>query len=301
MTKLRTVVPLILIFGLTLSSAGSAQLVTPDSPGDTGLVMKWLGTAGWEIKTPAGTTILVDPFLTRKQPDREWQWESNEEVVFRYVKAADYIFAGHSHGDHVGDLPLIAKKFGAKIIGSRTTMNLALSAGVPPSQITMISGGEKLDFKEFSVDVILSEHRIARGRTSPPRLRELYDPVSTIVGRHFLIGGSFLYNFTFGSRRVLHQSTANFIVENLEGSNPDVALLAQGYRSYDLDAALRAMKPKVIIMHHFDQWRVPFAEGIKSRNERRARHFRRGIKRVDPRIEVVIPEFLKPYVLKLEE
>ena len=264
-------------------------------------MIKWLGTAGWEIKTPAGTTILIDPFLTRKPPDREARWESDEEVVFKHVKGADYIFAGHSHGDHVGDLPLIAKKFGARIIGSRTTMNLALSAGVPPSQITMISGGENLDFKEFTVDVIPSEHRIARGRTSPPRLRELYDPVSTIMGRHFLIGGSFLYNFTFGSRRVLHQSTANFIVENLEGSNPDVALLAQGYRSYDLDAALRAMKPKVIIMHHFDQWRVPFAEGIKSRNERRARHFRRGIKGVDPRIEVVIPEFLKPYVLKLEE
>ena len=81
-------------------------------------------------------------------------------------------------------------------------MNLALSGGVDPSQITMIRGGEKLDFKEFTVDVIPSEHRISRGRSSPPR--------------------------------VLHQSTANFIVENLEGSNPDVALLAQGYRSYDL-------------------------------------------------------------------
>ena len=300
MTRSRLVVPLIFIFALSLSSVGLAQLVLPASPGDEGLVMKWLGTAGWEIKTPEGTTILIDPFLTRKRPDRESQWESNEEVVFKYVKGADYIFAGHSHGDHVGDLPLIAKKFGAKIIGSRTTMNLALSGGVDRSQITMIRGGEKLDFKEFTVDVIPSEHRISRGRSSPPRLRELYDPVSTIMGRHFLIGGSFLYNFTFGSRRVLHQSTANFIVENLEGSNPDVALLAQGYRSYDLEAALRAMRPKVIIMHHFDQWRVPFAEGIKERNERRARSFRRGIKRVDPRIEVIIPDFLKSYVLNLE-
>ena len=30
---------------------------------------KWLGIAGWEIQT-GQTVILIDPFLTRKEPDR---------------------------------------------------------------------------------------------------------------------------------------------------------------------------------------------------------------------------------------
>ena len=30
----------------------------------------------------------------------------------------------------IGDIPFIAKRFGAKILGSRTTVNLSLTAGV---------------------------------------------------------------------------------------------------------------------------------------------------------------------------
>jgi hypothetical protein len=53
----------------------------------------------------------------------------------------------YSHADHIGDVPFIAKRFGSKIIGSRTTTNLMLAAGVDKSQVTTISGTEKFDFK----------------------------------------------------------------------------------------------------------------------------------------------------------
>ena len=44
------------------------------------------------------------------------------------ITKADFIFAGHSHADHIADIPVIAKRFGAKVIGSRTTTNIALTA-----------------------------------------------------------------------------------------------------------------------------------------------------------------------------
>lgn len=75
-------------------------------------------------------------------------------AVLKTISRADYIFAGHSHADHIADIPFIAKKFGSKVIGSRTTTNIALTGGVDQSQLTTISGGEKLHFKEFSVQVI---------------------------------------------------------------------------------------------------------------------------------------------------
>ncbi|HEV8724706.1 MAG TPA: MBL fold metallo-hydrolase [Candidatus Binatia bacterium] len=46
--------------------------------------------------------------------------KNDEEAVLSVISGADYIFAGHSHADHIGDIPFIAKRFGAKVIGSRT-------------------------------------------------------------------------------------------------------------------------------------------------------------------------------------
>ena len=123
--------------------------------------MKWLGTAGWEIRV-GSTVILIDPFLTRRPASAGQEWKTNEEEVLKNIDKADFIFAGHSHADHIADVPFIAKRFASKVIGSRTTTNIALSAGVANSQLTTISGGEKFDFQDFSVQVIESQHGFSR-------------------------------------------------------------------------------------------------------------------------------------------
>ena len=139
-----------LIFILLLVACTSSVNQSPwASEADTRPpVMKWLGNAGWEIRV-GSTVILIDPFLTRKQASASEEWRTNEEEVLRNIEKADFIFAGHSHADHIADVPFIAKRFGSKIIGSRTTVNIALTAGVDKSQLTTISGGEKFDFKDF--------------------------------------------------------------------------------------------------------------------------------------------------------
>ena len=296
--KTRAFLISVLFVGISLAACSTVQLVKTAKPGDKGVKLKWLGTAGWEIRTGT-TTILIDPFLTRKVAIRNAEWKTDEDAVLKEIKEADYIFAGHSHADHIADIPFIAKRFGSKIIGSRTTTNLALTAGVDKEQVVTIRGGEKLDFKEFSVQVIKSEHRIKPGRTQPRRLKEIEEPFhGPILGSHFLVGGSFLYYFKFGKHRVLHQSTPNFLENNLTGLNPDVALLAEGHRSYVLRHVLNTLKPEVIIIHHFDEWRVPFSEGLQRKYERRAQRFEQDIAYVDNRIQVIIPEFLKPYNLE---
>jgi L-ascorbate metabolism protein UlaG (beta-lactamase superfamily) len=159
--------------GPTMVLGGSAAEVPA-------LVLTWLGTAGWEIQIRK-TTILIDPFLTRRELDRLGkEWKTDEEAVLGAIKHADYIFAGHSHADHIADIPFIAKKFGSKVIGSRTTTNLALTGGVDKSQLVTISGGEKLDFKDFSVQVVDSEHGVLvrGGRRRRPKFEEITQPWS---------------------------------------------------------------------------------------------------------------------------
>ena len=285
--------------GQPIKCAKPGELVKRAKTKVKGVILKWLGTVGWEIRTET-TTILIDPFLTRKQRIRTAEWKTDEEAVLKVIKGADYIFAGHSHHDHIGDVPFIAKRFCSRIIGSRTTTNLALTAGVDKSQVVTIRGGEKLDFKEFSVQVIESEHGIRRGRTRPPRLSEIVEPFDgPIMGSDFVVGGSFLYHFTFGRNRVLHQSTPNFLEKTLTGLHPDIALLAVGHRGYNLERVLKKLKPKVVIIQHFDQWRTSFSEGIPDRRRRRAQRFARDIAAVDNQIKVIIPDFFMTYTLEL--
>ena len=263
------------------------------------VTLKWLGTAGWEIQI-AQTKILIDPFLTRKQPVGGEEWQTDEPAVVNVISGADYIFAGHSHADHIGDIPFIAKRFGANVIGSKTTVNLSLSAGVEQAQLTTISGGEKLDFKDFSVQVIKSLHGILTrdGQKRQPRSAEITRRVSgPILGKHFVEGGSYLYYFTFGKLRLLHQSTGNFIEENLQGLEPDIAILAEN-GNYDWTEALKILRPKTVIVHHYDDWRVPLSSGMSVAVRRRAQRLERDVKSVDRNIKVIIPEFLQTITLE---
>jgi L-ascorbate metabolism protein UlaG (beta-lactamase superfamily) len=262
-------------------------------------VLKWLGNTGWEIQV-GQTVILIDPFLTRGKANPNAEWKTDEAAVLKVIKRADFIFAGHSHADHIADVPFIAKKFGAKVIGSRTTTNIALTGGVDKSQLLTISGGENLDFKDFSVQVIESVHGalVRRGRKVRPKFEEITKPWSgPILGSSFVEGGCYLYYFTFAKLRLLHQSSGGFIEDNLTGLRPAIALL---YPMNHDDSAemLRALQPKTVYVHHFDEWRNSIAEGMPESNLRRAQRFVRDVNAIDKQIKVVIPKFFDSYALE---
>jgi len=263
------------------------------------IILKWLGNAGWEIRY-GKTIILIDPFLTRREAVLGAEWKTDEESVLKVITGADYIFAGHSHADHIGDLPFIAKRFGSKVIGSRTTANIALTAGVDKSQLVTISGGEKLDFKYFSVQVIESVHGAVMrgGRSRRPKFEEITRPwAGPLVGSSFVEGGCYLYYFTFGKHRILHQSTGGFIEDNVTGLRSDIALLYPMNRN-DSAEILMALNPKTVYVHHFDEWRNSISEGLPESNLRRAQRFARDVNSIDKQITVVIPRFLETYSLE---
>ena len=268
-------------------------------PPQGSVVLKWLGNAGWEIQI-GQTIILIDPFLTRGKANSNAEWKTDEAAVLTVIKRADYIFAGHSHADHIADVPFIAKTFGSKVIGSRTTTNIALTAGVDKSQLVTISGGENLDFKDFTVQVIESVHGavIRGGRSRRPKFEEITRPwAGPLMGSSFVEGGCYLYYFTFGKHRILHQSTGGFIEENLSGLRPDITLLYPMNRN-DSAEILKALEPKMGFVHHFDEWQSPISEGMPERNRKRAQRFANDVRALNPEIKTVIPEFFGSFTLE---
>ena len=288
---------LYLLFGSWQHDLGAQEGV--QQPPQGSVVLKWLGNAGWEIQI-GQTIILIDPFLTRGEANPNAEWKTDEAAVLKVIKRADYIFAGHSHADHIADVPFIAKKFGSKVIGSRTTTNIALTGGVDKSQLVTISGGEKLDFKEFAVQVIESEHGTLtiHGRKVRPKFEEITKPWSgPILGNSFVEGGCYLYYFTFGKLRLLHQSTGGFIESNLTGLRPDVALLYPMERN-DLAIMLKALQPQTVFVHHFDRQHMPFADGMPEQTMARTRRFAGDVATIDKTIKVVVPNYFETYTLE---
>src|SRR2546423_13657309 len=129
-----------------------------------GVQLSYLGTAGWEI-TDGTTVILVDPYFTRPKfntpndavsPDDPRPLvtansvvPSDTSVIDAHVGRADFILITHGHPDHALDMPYIAKKTGATVLGTESTANLARASGVDERHVKIVKGGEDLDFGRF--------------------------------------------------------------------------------------------------------------------------------------------------------
>ena len=65
----------------------------------------------------------------------------------------------------------------------------------------------------------------------------------------------------------------------------------------DLEVMLKAVQPKTVIVHHFDEWRAPFSDGLPESNLRRAQRFARDVKAINGSVNVIISKFFEPHLL----
>ncbi len=73
-----------------------------------GIKLTWLGHATFRVETPAGKTILIDPWVMGNPacPEKE-----------KSVKQVDVMLCTHGHFDHIGDAVEIAKKHHPQVVG----------------------------------------------------------------------------------------------------------------------------------------------------------------------------------------
>ena len=73
--------------------------------------LTWYGHSAFKIQTPAGKTILIDPWI--KNPANK-----NGEEDLAKLEKVDLILITHGHGDHIGNAVEIAKKTGAPLVAT---------------------------------------------------------------------------------------------------------------------------------------------------------------------------------------
>ncbi len=279
------------------------------------VVLKYLGTAGWEI-SDGTSVILIDPYISRiKGPAppaagagysvagdnrKAYGWNDiatpDIAAIDTHIQHADFVLVTHTHYDHVLDVPHIALKTGASVVGTESTENVLRAYGVPETQLITVRGGEDYQFKTFSLKVIPSIHSpldhkhyfssavAPAGMKAPLTLEQIHPE-----------GGTLAFLVRIGGHRILAFGGMNYVEREIAGLDPDVALVgAAGSRKEIYDYSGRLMRalnyPALVLPTHWDNFLVPY-EASQQPALDAVQGFVQEIVAVSPKTKVIIPKY----------
>ena len=197
----------------------------------SGIRVRWLGHATFEVVSPGGTRIIIDPFLTGNPATPD-----SLKSIARWsgVNKPSAILVSHSHGDHAADAKALALASGAPVIG---TFDYVGSLGLPEAQVMGGNVGGAFKVGDVTVNLVPAMH------SSDPGGRPLGFVLQFADGRSLYHTGD---TWIFGDMSLIE-----------ERFHPSIILLNVGGGPYTQDpttAALAIRKyfhPKTIIPMHF--------------------------------------------------
>jgi L-ascorbate metabolism protein UlaG (beta-lactamase superfamily) len=283
--------------------------------------LKYLGTAGWEL-SDGTTVVLIDPYLsrlrrvtpnddvlpgdTRKLFSRDDVAESDKATIDAHITKADYIILTHTHADHALDLPYIALKTGAMVIGTDSTCTVARAYGVPNNKLVSVKGGEDLQLGPISIRVIPSLHGVLR---QAPNARVNAAPATGVPAdikaplriNDFVEGGTVAYLIRIGGRQILAFGSMNYIEREVDGLRPDVALIgAMPERREIFEYTPRLLRllgyPGLVLPSHWDRFNVPYDVSQEPAIQR-LQSFLAEVKAASPKTRVVVPKYFDPIMV----
>jgi len=238
-------------------------------PGTSCVSVRWLGTAGFELES-GGHTVLFDPYLTRASLVRciAAPLRPDEALLARHLPRADAIVLGHTHFDHALDTPAIARRTGARVLGSRSAGQLCRAAGVPEGQIDVVEttpGGAPVvrEVGPFRLTFHPSAHSpLLLGRV--PFEGEISD--CDAVPRHakdYRCGAVFAVEVAVAGKTIFHLGSAE-VIPAMRRLEVDLALVCvAGWTVTHAfpERMMQKLSPRAIVLSHWDNFLRPLAGG----------------------------------------
>lgn len=269
-----------------------------------GLKLRYLGAAGWHLRTPF-SSLLIDPYFTRLAAWRVLVGRAipDREAIARHTPPADWILLTHAHYDHALDLPEAACITGAPVYSSPQGCDLLGILGVPEAQRRPIQDGDRLSLGDLRVEVYHSLHRRILGRApfEGPLRPGIRPPLRA---RDYRMDQSFSFRIEGRGTRVL-------VLSGIDDEPPveaDVLLVGADASAGQLAVILETARPRLVLPNHWDDIFQPLGRPVHAsiRPPRGALAFPRRInlqawvRRVQalaPEAAVIIPARFQPYAL----
>nr|WP_240189319.1 MBL fold metallo-hydrolase [Nakamurella flavida] len=213
-----------------------------DTPVEVGHVrIWWLYQAGFVVKSPGGTTVAIDPYLS----DSVMASYGIPRAVTAPLSAAeaefDALLATHPHDDHLD--PDCVTSFAAHprthFVGPPSTVKMARAAGFPAVRTNGLRRGESVEIGDIHIEAVMARHMFDE------------EPTPDAIG----------YLITAGSVRIYHSGDTEYdarIVDDTE-DRVDISLICMNGTAGNMDADEAALlawrqRPAVAVPMHFGLW-----------------------------------------------
>jgi len=258
MTKLiRRLFPALLALGLSTAAPAAPTVIT------------WFGHAAFQITTPAGKVLMIDPWLNNpKNPAAQ-----DKRDPLTGIAKVDYILITHAHFDHLGDAVALAKKTGARLVSNfELGTNLAKLHGYPKEQMGMDT------LMNIGGEIMIADGEVMVALTPAVHSSGMGDPNAGEHAADIVYGGNptgIVLRIKNGPTIYHSGDTAYFSDMQLIGEQyaPDLALInIGGHFGMEPDMAIKAaiaVKAKTVVPQHFGTFPIltqdpsGFAAGVK--------------------------------------
>jgi len=218
--------------------------------------VRWLGTAGFALEHQ-GHVLLVDPYVTRASLARciAAPLRPDLSAIRKYAPRADAIVAGHTHFDHVLDVPDIALATGARVFGSRSAATLCRSRGLPEAR------------GPFHMRFVPSAHsRLLLGRVPAPG--EIADCTDVPMrAEAYRCGAVFGVEIRVAGRTLYHMGSAELLDANVRVKNVDLLLMCvAGWTASSRlpERVAHTLAPAAVLLAHWDDFLQPLDRPLRA-------------------------------------
>jgi len=281
--------------------------VSPAAPAGGEVRVTYLGTNGFQFDS-SNHALLVDPYFSRinlwrvvlgspVQPD-----ENRIDNAMKHLASkVDAIVVTHGHVDHLLDAPVLMRKTEARLIGSRTAVELAARAGVPASRCHAVTEGDELRVGPWRIRAFAATHdRLfwivpfegeVRGSGPPRRAADWVcgEPLAYLIE----IAGQRIFIDSGGTPAVLPPGDIAPV---------DLAILGAALPDSRarFSAAVRRLHPRYVSPTHQDNFFRPLSAGFQFGPLTDAPGLLRAYKREAPPGQLILFDYFRPWTLRRE-
>jgi len=265
----------------------------------------YLGTNGYQFEY-GKHVLLLDPYFSRiglssvlfNAPIRPNQ-QRIDSAMEHLAPKIEVILVTHGHFDHLLDVPVLMQTTRARLLTSRTAVQLALRAGAPPSRCLALSPGDNCRIGPWEIWCLAATHdRVfpigvpfsgpARGRAAPEKPSDWVcgEPLSFLIR----INSQRIYVDSGGTPAVLPP-------DNLAPVDLAILGVALADSRARFGEAVKRLRPRYVVPSHQDDFFRSLDAG-----------FRFGLLTDFPRVlrdyhaerlpgRLVLPDYFRPWTL----